>query len=203
MNALIIVDLQNDFVEGGALAVPGGTEIVPLINRIQPNFDVVVATQDWHPPDHGSFATNHPGKAPGDIVTLNGLEQLLWPVHCVQETPGSDFVPGLKCNQWAAVFRKGTDPGVDSYSGFFDNHRRHDTGLSDFLKKAAISDVFIVGLATDYCVKATAIDGANLRFRVTVIKDGCRGLDLHPGDLENALEDMSDSGVKFIEHGAI
>jgi nicotinamidase/pyrazinamidase len=203
MNALIIVDLQNDFVEGGALAVPGGNEIIPLINRIQPEFDVVVATQDWHPPDHGSFAANHPGKAPGDVVTLNGLQQILWPIHCVQDTPGSQFVSGLNRERWSAVFRKGTDPAVDSYSGFFDNHRRHSTGLGNFLKETGVSDIFVVGLATEYCVKATAIDGAILGFRVTVIKDGCRGLNLQPGDLENAFEEMRDIGVNLIDHGAL
>jgi len=202
MNALIISDLQNDFVEGGALAVPGGTEIVPFINRIQPEFDVVVATQDWHPPNHGSFASNHPGHKPGDVITLNGLEQILWPDHCVQGTPGSEFVPGLYRDRWAGVFRKGTDPGVDSYSGFFDNLRRHATGLADFLKETGVSDIFIVGLTTEYCVKATAIDGAALGFRTTVIKDGCRGLNYQPGDLEKAFEEMSDNGVKLIEHSA-
>ncbi|MEL6674038.1 MAG: isochorismatase family protein, partial [Bacteroidota bacterium] len=134
MKTLIIVDIQNDFVPGGALAVKEGDEIVPRINELQPSFDLVVATQDWHPADHGSFAVHHPGKKPGELIDLHGLTQVLWPVHCVQGTEGAAFVEELNTDQVEKVFVKGTDSSVDSYSGFFDNGRRNSTGLGDFLK---------------------------------------------------------------------
>ena len=158
MKALIIVDVQNDFCPGGALPVPEGDRVVEVINRIQPGFDLVVATQDWHPADHGSFAANHPGRRPGEQIELAGLPQILWPVHCVQGTPGAELHPGLDRSRIARVFRKGTDPSVDSYSGFFDNGRRASTGLGEYLKDQGVTDVYVCGLATDYCVKATALD---------------------------------------------
>jgi nicotinamidase/pyrazinamidase len=132
MRALILVDLQNDFVSGGALAVPDGDAVVPVANRVQSCFDLVVATQDWHPADHGSFAANHPGRRPGDVIELSGLAQILWPVHCVQHTPGAAFVPGLDMRRVARVFQKGTDPLIDSYSGFFDNGHRRSTGVGEY-----------------------------------------------------------------------
>ena len=166
MNALIIVDMQNDFIEGGALAVPGGKGLVPLVNKLQPQFDLVVATQDWHPANHGSFAANHPGEKTYDAIDLDGLAQTLWPIHCVQNTPGADFAPGLDRSRWAAIFQKGTDPTVDSYSGLFDNGKRRATGLGDFLKKRGVDQVYVLGLATDYCVKFTALDSAALAPRL-------------------------------------
>ena len=138
MNALIIVDMQNDFVEGGALPVAGGKALIPVINRLQPRFDLVVATQDWHPPSHKSFATNHPGKAVFESVDLNGLPQTLWPDHCVQHSLGADFVAGLDQSRWGRVFQKGTDREIDSYSGFFDNGKRGATGLGDFFRRRAL-----------------------------------------------------------------
>src|SRR3954468_12732007 len=153
MNALIIVDVQNDFVPGGALPVPEGDKVLPVINNLQPKFDLVVATQDWHPASHGSFAANHPGKKPGDVIQLKGLPQILWPVHCVQNTTGAAFVPTLDAKRIAKVFPKGTDPQVDSYSGFFDNGRQKATGLAEYLKQRGVTELYIVGLATDYCVK--------------------------------------------------
>ena len=164
MKALIIGDVQNDFCPGGALPVPGGDQVVEVINRMQPKFELVVAIQDWHPADHGSFAANHPGRSPGEQIELAGLPQILWPVHCVQGTPGAELHPGLDRSRIARVFRKGTDPSVDSYSGFFDNGRRSSTGLGEYLKDQGVTDVYICGLATDYCVKATAMDAANLGF---------------------------------------
>ncbi len=158
MKTLILVDLQNDFVPGGTLAVAEGDRIILLCNALQEKFDLVVATQDWHPPDHASFAVNHPGKSPGDVIDLAGLRQILWPVHCVQNTPGAAFVPGLKTDRIARVFKKGTDPLIDSYSGFFDNGHRKATGLGEYLKRAGVTDVYVCGLATDYCVKFTALD---------------------------------------------
>jgi nicotinamidase/pyrazinamidase len=199
MKALIIVDLQNDFVEGGALAVTGGKKLVPLINRLQDRFDLVVATQDWHPDDHASFADNHPDKKPGDLAHLNGIPQTLWPAHCVENTPGADFVPGLNRDHWAAVFQKGTLPGIDSYSGFFDNGNIHATGLGDFLKKRGVDQVYVVGIATDYCVKFTALDAASLGFQTTLIEDASRGVDLEQGDVQRAIGEMRQAGVRVIK----
>ena len=195
MNALIIVDMQNDFIEGGALAVPGGKGLVPLVNKLQPQFDLVVATQDWHPANHGSFAANHPGEKTYDAIDLDGLAQTLWPIHCVQNTPGADFAPGLDRSRWAAIFQKGTDPTVDSYSGLFDNGKRRATGLGDFLKKRGVDQVYVLGLATDYCVKFTALDSAALGFKTTLIEDASKGVDLHPGDVQKAIGEMGQAGV--------
>src|SRR5581483_2795720 len=141
--ALIIVDVQYDFIPGGALPVPDGDKVVAVINRLQPTFDLVIATQDWHPKNHGSFASNHPGKKPGQIIDLNGLTQILWPDHCVQGTHGAEFVKELDTTRIARVFRTGTDPEVDSYSGMFDNGHRKDTGLGDYLKDNQVDDVYI------------------------------------------------------------
>jgi len=149
MKTLIIVDLQNDFLPGGALAVPQGDEVVPLANELQRRFELVVATQDWHPPDHGSFAANHPAKKPGDRIILDGIEQILWPVHCVQNTHGAEFAPSFDTSRIAHIFHKGIDPRIDSYSTFFDNaHRRH-TGLAHYLEKRWIKDIYLLGLALD------------------------------------------------------
>jgi nicotinamidase/pyrazinamidase len=195
-SALILVDLQNDFLPGGALAVPGGDEVIPIANRLQSGFDVIVATQDWHPANHGSFAANHPGKKPGDWVHLNGLEQILWPTHCVQETYGAEFAAGLERDRWTRIFRKGTDRDIDSYSGFFDNGRRKATGLGDFLTSRQITEVYVMGLATDYCVKHTALDARELGFETWLVEDGCRGVELQSGDCDRALQEMFAAGVK-------
>lgn len=197
MKALIIVDLQNDFVEGGALAVPGGKELVPLINEIQQHFDLILATQDWHPENHGSHANNHPDANLGDVVELAGRPQILWPAHCVQETPGADFVPGLNRDRWAAVFQKGAVRHIDSYSGFFDNGKEHATGLGDYLNEQRVTDVYVLGLATDYCVKFTALDAVELGFQTHLILDACRAVNLQPGDEEMAVEEMRAAGVEI------
>lgn len=198
MRALIIVDVQNDFVPGGALAVPGGNEVVQVLNCLQERFDLVVATQDWHPANHGSFASNHPGKKPGDIIDLNGLSQILWPAHCVQNTTGANFVPGLKTEHIAKVFQKGTDPGIDSYSGFFDNGHRKSTGLDDYLKSVGVREIYVAGLAADYCVKFTALDAMALGFKTWLVTDACRGVNLKPGDVAKAIEEMRQAGVELI-----
>jgi len=194
MNALIIVDIQNDFIPGGALAVPEGDVIIPLVNRLQPCFDLTVATQDWHPADHGSFASNHSGKKPGDAIQLNGLTQILWPAHCVQNTQGAAFAATLDQSRWDSAFEKGNDPAVDSYSGFFDNARRA-TGLGDYLRAKGVTDVAVVGLATDYCVKFTALDAVQLGFKTTLIEDACRGVNLQPSDVKKAVDEMETAGV--------
>ncbi len=196
--ALILVDIQNDFTPGGALAVAGGDKVVPVANRIQEAFDLVLATQDWHPPNHGSFASQHPRKKPGDVIDLNGIPQVLWPDHCVQRSKGAKFHPRLDRRSVAQVFQKGVDPGIDSYSGFFDNGHRRGTGLAEYLKSAGVTDVYIAGLATDYCVKYTALDGRTLGFNVFVVEDACRGVNLNPGDSATALDQMRAAGVKVI-----
>jgi len=197
--ALILVDLQNDFMPRGALPVRGCDEIVPLANLLQPRFDLVVATRDWHPPDHGSFAASHPGKRPGERVVLAGLQQILWPVHCVAKTPGAAFVGGLDRQRIASVFDKGTDREIDSYSGFFDNAHRRATGLGAFLEARAVDTVYVMGLATDYCVKFTALDAVGLGLRVHLVEDGCRGVELQPGDVGRALEELRQSGVTILK----
>src|SRR5438477_12525765 len=152
MNALILVDLQNDFLPGGALPVPHGDEVIPLANELQTRFDLVVATKDWHPPNHGSFAVNHPGKEPGDRITLDGIEQILWPVHCVQNTHGAEFAPLFDTSGIPRIFHKGIDLPVDSSGTFFDNAHRGSTGLGDYLNERSVRNVFLVGLALYYCV---------------------------------------------------
>jgi nicotinamidase/pyrazinamidase len=195
MDTLILVDLQNDFLPGGALPVSEGDQVIPLANQLAERFERVIATQDWHPRNHGSFAVNHAGRKPGEIVDLNGLPQVLWPVHCVQKTPGADFAPGLLCDRFTRVFQKGTDPSIDSYSGFFDNGHRKATGLGDYLVQRGVRDIFVAGLATDYCVKFTALDGIQLGFRVHLIQGACRGVNLKPGDVRAAIEEMRAAGV--------
>jgi nicotinamidase/pyrazinamidase len=195
VKALILVDLQNDFLPGGALAVPQGDEIIPLADQLQQRFDIVVATKDWHPPNHGSFALNHKGKKPGDRIILDGVEQILWPVHCVQNTQGAEFAPSFDTSRIAHVFHKGTERNIDSYSTFFDNaHRRH-TGLAHFLEKRGIKDVYLMGLALDYCVKYSALDARYLGLNTYVIVDGCRGIELESGDIDRALEEMKRAGA--------
>jgi nicotinamidase/pyrazinamidase len=199
MKALIIVDLQNDFLPGGALPVPQGDEVIPLANELQRRFELVLATQDWHPPNHGSFAANHKGKKPGDRIILDGIEQILWPVHCVQNTHGAEFARAFDTSRIDHVFHKGTDPLIDSYSTFFDNaHRRH-TGLAHYLKKRSIKEIYLMGLALDYCVKYSARDARQLGLNTRVIVDGCRGIELKPGDIDRALEEMKRAGAVLLQ----
>lgn len=198
MNALIIVDIQNDFLPGGALAVAEGDQIIGVVNHLQKNFELVVATQDWHPAGHGSFAANHSGKNPGEVIDLFGLQQILWPVHCVQESVGAEFAQNLHTSAIAKVFTKGTDPEIDSYSGFFDNGRRKATGLGQYLLEKGVEKVYVVGLATDYCVKYTALDARSLGFETVLVADACRGVNLSPEDSLAAIEEMQAAGVKVI-----
>jgi nicotinamidase/pyrazinamidase len=201
MNALVIVDLQNDFLPGGALPVPHGDEVIPLANELQRRFELVLATQDWHPPDHGSFAANHPGKKPGDRIILDGIEQILWPVHCVQNTRGAEFASSFDRSRIARVFHKGIERNIDSYSTFFDNaHRRH-TGLAHYLEKRGIKDIYLMGLALDYCVKYSALDARHLGLNTHVILDGCRGIELESGDIDRALKQMKSAGATILKSG--
>ncbi len=180
MRALILVDIQNDFLPGGSLAVADGDRVIPIANRLLPTFSLIIATQDWHPADHASFAANHPGKRIGQLVELDGLPQVLWPVHCVQNTPGAELSPRLDPSEITRIFHKGTDRCIDSYSGFFDNGHRKSTGLTDYLRARNIDQIYILGLATDYCVKFTALDAIAEGFRVSLIEDACRGVNLEP-----------------------
>ena len=199
MNALIIVDLQNDFLPRGALPVPHGDEVIPLANELQRRFELVVATQDWHPPDHGSFAANHPGKKPGDRIILDGIEQILWPVHCVQNTYGAEFAPAFDTSRIAHVFHKGVERNIDSYSTFFDNAHRRETGLADYLKKRSVKNIYLMGLALDYCVKYSVLDARHLGLNTRVILDGCRGIELEHGDIDRALDEMIQAGATILK----
>jgi nicotinamidase/pyrazinamidase len=198
MKALIVVDVQNDFVEGGALAVKGGLAIVPLVNGLMRDFELVVATQDWHPESHQSFAIHHAAATVGDLISLEGLPQVLWPVHCVAGTPGAEFVSELDSRRFEAIFRKGTNPIIDSYSGFFDNGKRKSTGLAGYLRDKGVDEVWVCGLATDYCVKATATDAHFEGFRTSVIARACAGVNLKPNDSESALKAMADLGINIV-----
>lgn len=195
--ALILVDIQNDFLPGGALAVPDGDAVVPIANQLMENFGIIVATQDWHPADHGSFAANHPGHELFESIDLHGLPQTLWPVHCVQGTPGAEFADSLNTERITKVFRKGTDPQIDSYSGLHDNGHRKATGLGDWLREQGVRDVTVCGLATDYCVKFTALDALAEGFGVTLHVPACRGVNLNPGDVDHAITEMEQVGIKI------
>ncbi|HEY1110321.1 MAG TPA: bifunctional nicotinamidase/pyrazinamidase [Opitutaceae bacterium] len=198
MKALILIDIQNDFLPGGALAVPRGDEVIPVANRVQRVFDLVVATQDWHPADHGSFAAAHPGRKPGEMGTLGGLPQVLWPTHCVEGSLGAALAAALDTTRIAHTFVKGTDPEIDSYSGFFDNGHRRATELAAWLRARGVTKVYLCGLATDYCVKFTALDARQLGFETTLIADGCRGVELRPGDVAAAYAEMRAAGVRVV-----
>ena len=198
MPALILVDIQNDFLPGGALAVPDGDSVIAVANRLVEHFPLVLATQDWHPADHLSFASQHAGRRVGETIELGGVPQTLWPDHCVQNTAGAGFADPLHTKQITNVFQKGTDREIDSYSGFFDNDHRRSTGMGEFLKDLGVAEVYIMGLATDYCVKFTALDAVSLGLETHVIEDGCRGVDLIPGDSQDALAEMQAAGIHLV-----
>ena len=199
MKALIVVDIQNDFLPGGSLAVTDGDSIIPIVNALLKYFYFVVATQDWHPIDHESYASRHPDKKPGDKIVLHGLDQVLWPDHCIQQTTGAEFSDRLDISQFNKIFQKGTDIHIDSYSGFFDNGKKKDTGLNDYLIKIGVDEVFIVGLATDYCVKYTAIDAIGLGFKTNVIIDATRAVNIEKGDYEKSMAEMELLGIRLIQ----
>lgn len=196
MRSLIIVDIQNDFVSGGSLEVPGGEQIVPLVNQLARKFDLVVATQDWHPQSHKSFASNHEEKKPFDRITLGGLEQVLWPDHCVQGTHGAAFHPQLEMNAVEAIFRKGMNPEIDSYSGFYDNGHKKSTGLAGYLKSRGVASVFVCGLAGDYCVYFTARDALQEGFKTFLIQDATRPI--IPSDFDKAKHEVRRRGGEII-----
>lgn len=196
MKALIVVDLQNDFLEGGALAVQDSAKIIPIINEIQPYFDLVVATQDWHPQDHQSFVSQHPDKEIYEEINLNGLKQVLWPDHCVQGTYGADFSTAWNSNPVEAVFRKGMDKTIDSYSGFFDNGHRKDTGLVAYLRGRGITEVYIAGLAADYCVYYSAMDAVAAGFRTFFLNFATQAISQQ--GLEDAKAVMINNGIQLL-----
>jgi nicotinamidase/pyrazinamidase len=198
MKSLIVVDMQNDFMPGGPLGVARADQLVPIINRLMPKFPLCVCSQDWHPIHHISFSMNHPGKKAGDVIEVGGLMQVLWPIHCVQNTEGAELVQTLNRSGFQGYFHKGTDPMVDSYSTFFDNARKHSTGLERFLKDRFVDAIYFAGVATDYCVLYSASDALELGFKVYVVEDACAGIDLHQGDVKRALETIAAKGGRII-----
>ena len=195
--ALLVIDVQNDFCPAGALAVVGGNEIIPHINEEMAKYDCVVLTQDWHPKGHSSFATSHEGKNPLELIKMPYGDQVLWPDHCVQGSKGAEFHPDLNIEQANAIIRKGSNPFIDSYSAFFENDRKTPTGLDGYLKSLEIENINLVGLATDFCVNYSAQDAANLGYKVSVLENMCRAIDLN-GSLAAAKSEMQDCGVEFI-----
>jgi nicotinamidase/pyrazinamidase len=198
--ALVVVDVQNDFCPGGALAVTDGDAVVPVINALLPRFPLVVATQDWHPAGHASFASSHPGRKPLEVVELDGIPQVLWPDHCVQGTPGADFHPELERRLFRAIIRKGTDPRVDSYSAFRDNHREHPTGLASLLRELGVGHVVIVGLTTDYCAATSARDAVELGFVAEIWLPATRPVGAPLGHTERTLAEVRTLGVILRDH---
>lgn len=197
MRALLLIDIQNDFMPFGSLPVADGDAVVPVANAIAHMFDLVVATQDWHPAGHASFASSHPGHVAGEVIDVAGAAQVLWADHCVQNSPGASFHSALDVAAIDAVIRKGTDCAIDSYSGFFDNNHVKDTGLAAHLRERGVEEVWIAGVATDYCVKYTALDGRREGFAVAIVRDGCRAVDVAPGDGERALAETAAAGCRL------
>jgi nicotinamidase-related amidase len=201
--ALLVVDVQNDFCPGGSLAVEAGDEVVAVINRIMPLFSRIIGTQDWHPPDHVSFASSHPGRKPLDVVDAGGIQQVLWPDHCVRATAGAELHPGLDAGRIGLILRKGMRRELDSYSAFFENDHRTDTGLRHYLNGMGIRELLVCGLATDYCVRASSMDAARLGFQVTLVADACRGVDFPKGSVEGALAEMRKAGVRVVTSDSV
>jgi nicotinamidase/pyrazinamidase len=195
---LLVVDVQNDFCPGGSLAVNEGDQVVPVINHCSPLFDRVIATQDWHPRNHVSFAASHPGKKIHDVVKVNGLEQVLWPQHCVGGTHGADFHPALNTENFSLLLRKGTNASIDSYSAFQENDKKTKTGLDGYLRGLGIRTVYVCGLATDYCVFYSALDAVSMGFSTHVVIDACRGVDVPAGSVERSIDMMREHGIDIM-----
>ncbi|AOE61072.1 bifunctional nicotinamidase/pyrazinamidase [Pseudomonas corrugata] len=196
--ALLVIDVQNDFIPGGPLAVPEGDQIVPLINRLGRSFNQVILAQDWHPAGHASFASSHPGKQPFDTAELPYGEQTLWPDHCIQGSPGAALYPTLDLPHAQLIIRKGCNPDIDSYSAFMEADRQTPTGLASYLKERGIDTVYVVGLALDFCVMFTALDARIAGFNAVVVLDACRGIDIE-GSIDAALRRMQQAGVQLIQ----
>jgi len=200
MRALLIVDVVNDFFPGGALGIEGADKILPVIDSLlEEKWDLVIASTDWHPQGHVSFASTHKKKV-GDLIEVDGIEQVLWPDHCIQGTSGCGFVAGFHTEKVDEIIYKGVDLNIDSYSIFFDNRKLRSTGLDKILKEKKIDQLVIVGLATDYCVKYSTKDALDLGFDVTVIPEGCSGIELHPGDVEKTLDQLKKAGAKVMSY---
>lgn len=195
MKTLVIIDVQNDFIPGGSLEIVNGDRIIPVINQLQEKFDLIIATQDWHPLDHMSFASNHTDKKPFEKVLVEGIEETLWPDHCVQGTQGAEFPPELQTNRIAAIFRKGMDPRVDSYSGFYDNHHQISTGLSGYLREKGVTKIYFCGLAADICVYFTIKDAISEGFSAILIEDASQPLNME--DFESIKKRLVTKGVKI------
>lgn len=196
MKTLLVIDVQNDFMPGGSLSVPDGDKVVPVINTIQDKFDLVIATQDWHPKDHVSFASNHSGKAVFEQIPLHGKAQTLWPDHCVQGSEGADFHPDLKTNVFEAVFKKGTDKEIDSYSAFYDNGHLKSTGLAGYLKEKGVTELYLCGLAADICVYFSAYDAFKEGFSCYFIEDASKALD--DNVFETLKKEMKAMGIAIV-----
>lgn len=201
MRALIIVDVQNDFVTGGKLEVPNGEQIIPLVNQLSEKFELVVATQDWHPQNHKSFASAHRGRKPFETILLGGLDQVLWPDHCVQGSRGAEFHALLEMKRVEAIFRKGMVPDIDSYSGFFDNGHKKATGLSGYLKERGVRSLYVCGLAGEYCVFFTAKDAIGQGFETIVIEDATRAI--NNDDFEKAKREIRKNGGRIMDSGEL
>ena len=195
--ALIVVDVQNDFCDGGALAVPGGSEVVPIINKMMDEFRHVILTQDWHPPGHHSFASAHVGRSPFETIRVSYGEQTLWPDHCVQGSAGAAFHPDLEATRAELIVRKGFRAEIDSYSAFFENDRSTPTGLAGYLRERGLTELSLVGLATDFCVSYSALDARRLGFAVKVIGGACRAIDLN-GSLDRAQDELRRAGAELV-----
>jgi len=197
-SALLVVDVQNDFCPGGALGVPDGDAVVGPINGLMPRFRHVVATQDWHPADHASFAAAWPGHAVHDTIEVDGIPQVLWPPHCVQGSKGAEFHAGLRIERASIILRKGASPRLDSYSALFENDRHTPTGLEGWLRSLGVSVIYLTGLATDYCVYYSALDALRLNFQVVVVTDCVRGVDFPPGNVGRRLERLRKAGCSLV-----
>lgn len=197
MDALLIIDVQNDFCPGGALEVPNGDQIIPVINKLSTSFDTVIQTQDWHPKGHSSFASSHDGKEPFGTIEMPYGEQVLWPDHCIQGTNGAEFHPDLETNKSQLIVRKGFRKEIDSYSAFYENDNSTSTGLAGYLKEREIDTLYAVGLATDFCVKWSVLDGIKEGFELYVVEDAVMGIDIE-GSVQQAWDEMMDQGAKKI-----
>lgn len=200
MDALMIIDVQNDFCKGGALEVPGANAVVPVINSLIPKFNTIIQTQDWHPAGHHSFASSHEGKDPYDTVKMDYGTQVLWPDHCVQGTEGAEFHPDLVTTKSQVIVRKGFRKTIDSYSAFYENDQKTKTGLTGYLKDRGITQLYAVGLATDFCVKWSVLDGLKEGFKVTVIEDAVKGIDIE-GSVNKAWNEMKKAGAETVYSG--
>mgnify|MGYP000843550332 CR=1 FL=1 len=198
MEALLIVDLQLDFLENGNLEVPNGDQIIPIVKQLMTQFEIIVATKDWHPANHVCFAANHPWRKPFQVIKIEGYQQILWPMHCVQNTLGAEFPPQLNVKNIDKIIYKGTNPNIDSYSAFFDNHHQNQTELNNYLNENQIDKIYICGLAYDYCVKYTAIDGIDLGYEIIIIEDACRSINQDIQYLNQLKSELESKGVRII-----